>query len=174
MNQYSLSDMNQDSNEMHRMTSICVTSSGDTLESQIDPRFGRCAYFIIVDPETQQFQAIPNNAAMASGGAGIQAAQVVADQNVEAVITGSVGPNAYPALQNAGIRILTGVSGSVRSAVESYKGGTLEEISTPGPSHLGMGMGMGMGRGGGYGGGGGRGLGRGRGGGRGRRRGGGY
>jgi predicted Fe-Mo cluster-binding NifX family protein len=152
------------------MTKICVTSSGDTLESQIDPRFGRCAYFIIVDPETQQFQAIPNNAAMASGGAGIQAAQIVADQSVEAVITGSVGPNAYPALQNAGIRILTGASGSVKSAVESYKGGALEEISTPGPSHIGMGMGMG--RGGGYGSG--RGLGRGRGGGRGRRRGGGY
>lgn len=152
------------------MTRICVTSSGDTLESQIDPRFGRCAYFIIVDPNTQEFQAISNEAAIASGGAGIQAAQIVAAQNVEAVITGSVGPNAYPALQNAGIRILTGASGSVKAAVESYKTGALQEISTPGPSHIGMGMGMG----GGYGGGGGRGLGRGRGGGRGRRRGGGY
>ncbi|TFF86441.1 dinitrogenase iron-molybdenum cofactor biosynthesis protein [Candidatus Thorarchaeota archaeon] len=152
------------------MTRICVTSSGDTLESQIDPRFGRCAFFIIVDPETQQFQAISNEAAMASGGAGIRAAQVVAEQNVEAVITGSVGPNAYPALQSAGIKILTGATGTVKAAVESYKTGTLQEISTPGPSHIGMGMG----RGGGYGGGGGRGLGRGRGGGRGRRRGGGY
>lgn len=155
------------------MTRICVTSSGDSLESQIDPRFGRCAYFIIVDPKTQEFQAVSNEAAMASGGAGIRAAQIVSEHDVEAVITGSVGPNAYPALQNAGIKILTGASGTVKSAVESYSAGVLEEISTPGPSHIGMGMGMG--RGGGYGGGGGgRGLGRGRGGGRGRRRGGGY
>lgn len=166
--------MNQDSNEIQTMTRICVTSSGNTLESQIDPRFGRCAYFIIVDPETQQFQAISNEAAMASGGAGIRAAQIVAEQNVEAVLTGSVGPNAYPALQNAGIRILAGASGSVKSAVESYRTGALQEISTPGPSHIGMGTGMGggYGGGGGYGSGGGRGLGRG--GGRGRRRGGGY
>ncbi len=159
------------------MPRVCVTSSGDTLESQIDPRFGRCAYFIIVDPETQQFQAIPNEAAMASGGAGIRAAQIVSEQDVEAVITGSVGPNAYPALQNAGITILTGASGSVKSAVDSYRAGALQEISTPGPSHIGMGGGGGGGYGaggGGYGGGGGRGLGRGRGGGRGRRRGGGY
>jgi len=155
------------------MGRICITSSGPTLESAVDPRFGRCAYFIIADTETFAFEAISNEAAMASGGAGIRAAQTVAAQNVEAVLTGSVGPNAFPALQDAGIKILAGVSGTVKSAIESYGGGTLTELSTPGPSNVGkgqggVGRGMGMGRGGGMG----MGRGGGRGGGRGRRRGG--
>jgi predicted Fe-Mo cluster-binding NifX family protein len=160
------------------MAKICVTSTGPTLESTIDPRFGRCAYFIIADTETFAFEAISNEAARASGGAGIRAAQTVAAQNVEAVLTGSVGPNAFPALQDSGIRILVGTTGNVKNAIESYTGGALEELATPGPANVGKGqggpgrgmgmgrgggMGMGMGRGGGYGG---------RGGGRGRRRGG--
>ena len=159
------------------MTKICVTSSGPTLESTVDPRFGRCAYFIIVDPATFAFEAISNEAAMASGGAGIRASQTVAAQNVEAVLTGSVGPNAFPALQDSGIKILVGVSGTVKNAIESYTGGSLEELSTPGPANVGKGQGgpgrgMGMGRGGGMGLGMGRGGGRGGGGGRGRHRGG--
>lgn len=157
------------------MAKICITSSGPTLESQVDPRFGRCAYFIIADTETFAFEAISNEAAMASGGAGIRAAQTVAAQNVEAVLTGSVGPNAFPALQDSGIKILAGVAGTVRSAIESYGSGSLTELATPGPANVGKGQGgtgrgLGMGRGGGMG----MGMGRGggRGGGRGRRRGG--
>ncbi len=107
-----------------------------------------------------QFEAISNEAAMASGGAGIRAAQTVSSTGAEVVITGSVGPNAYPALESAGIEIMTGASGSVRSAVEEFLKGSLSSIKTPGAAHLGMGMGggggMGMGGGGGgYGGGGG-------------------
>jgi predicted Fe-Mo cluster-binding NifX family protein len=153
------------------MTKICVTSSGPTLDSAVDPRFGRCAYFIIVDPETLAFEAVSNEAAMASGGAGIRAAQTVTSMNVAAVLTGSVGPNAFPALQDAGIKILAGVSGTVMSAIENYKSNGYQELATPGPSNVGKGQGgPGRGLGMGYGGGGGRGMGRG--GGRGRRRGG--
>ena len=157
------------------MTKICVTSSGPTLDSMVDPRFGRCAYFIIVDPETYDFEAVSNEAAMASGGAGIRAAQTVASKNVEAVLTGSVGPNAFPALQDAGVRILAGVSGTVKSAIETYSKDGFQELATPGPANVGRGQGgpgrgLGMGYGGGMGMG--RGMGRGGGGGRGRRRGG--
>ena len=116
------------------MTKICVTSSGPTLESTVDPRFGRCAYFIIADPATMAFEAISNEAAMASGGAGIRAAQTVAAQNVEAVLTGSVGPNAFPALQDSDIKILSGVSGTVKSAIENYGKGTYSELTIPGPA----------------------------------------
>ena len=152
------------------MTKICVTSSGPTLESMVDPRFGRCAYFIIADTETYDFEAVSNEAAMASGGAGIRAAQTVALQDVEAVLTGSVGPNAFPALQDAGIKILSGVSGTVRSAIENYNQSGYQELTTPGPSNVGRGQGgPGRGLGMGYGMGMGRGMGRG---GRGRRRGG--
>jgi predicted Fe-Mo cluster-binding NifX family protein len=155
------------------MTRICVTSSGPTLESMVDPRFGRCAYFIIADPETYDFEAVSNEAAMASGGAGIRAAQTVASKNVEAVLTGSVGPNAFPALQDAGIRILAGVSGTVKTAIENYSRDSLQELTTPGPSNVGKGQGgLGRGLGMGYGYGMGMGRGMGRGGGRGRRRGG--
>lgn len=154
------------------MTKICVTSSGPTLESMVDPRFGRCAYFIIADSETFAFEAVSNEAAMASGGAGIRAAQTVASMNVDAVLTGSVGPNAFPALEDAGIRILAGVSGTVKAAIENYNNDGYQELETPGPSNVGKGQGgPGRGLGMGYGGGMGRGMGRG-GGGRGRHRGG--
>lgn len=152
------------------MTKICVTSSGPTLESTVDPRFGRCAYFIIADSETYAFEAVSNEAAIASGGAGIRAAQTVASMNVDAVLTGSVGPNAFPALQDAGIKILAGVSGTVRAAIENYNKEGYQELAAPGPSNVGKGQG-GPGRGLGMGYGGGMGMGRG-GGGRGRRRGG--
>lgn len=157
------------------MTKICVTSSGPTLDSTVDSRFGRCAYFIIADPETYAFEAVPNEAAMASGGAGIRAAQTVTSCDVDAVLTGSVGPNAFPALQDSGIKILAGVSGTVRGAIDNYKQAGYQELTTPGPSNVGKGQG-GPGRGLGMGYGGGMGLGRGmsRGGrgGRGRHRGG--
>jgi len=163
------------------MTKICVTASGADMDSPANPRFGRCGYFIMVDSETMDFQAISNEAAMASGGAGIRAAQLVAAQGAEVVITGAVGPNAHPALTDAGIKIVTGTFATVRDAVEAYKKGTLTTIDQAGPTQkgaggVGMGGGFGggrgggggQGRGGGYGGGGGRGRGGGGGGGRGR------
>lgn len=131
------------------MTRICVTSQGDSLDAAIDPRFGRCAYFVIVDPDSMQFRAVPNSAAGATGGAGIKAAQIVVSEEVNVVVTGSVGPNAYPSLQNAGVAIVSTSQGTVRDAIELYKSGSLNTVTTPGPSHVGLGTGMG--RGGGWG-----------------------
>jgi predicted Fe-Mo cluster-binding NifX family protein len=111
---------------------ICITSQGETLESQVDPRFGRCAYFIIVDPETLDFEVVSNEAAGMSGGAGIQSAQLVSEKGVEAVITGNCGPNAFRTLNAAGIKVYTGAGGVVKDAVERYKGGELD--SSGGPS----------------------------------------
>jgi len=128
---------------------ICITSTGPTLDSKIDPRFGRCQYFIIVDPDTLTFEAAENPNLGAAGGAGIQSAQFISNKGVEAVITGQVGPNAFTTLQAAGIKILTGASGTVEEVVEKYKKGQLSS-SPQGPTvqaHFGMGMGGGMGRG---------------------------
>jgi predicted Fe-Mo cluster-binding NifX family protein len=126
---------------------ICVTSTGNSLDAQIDPRFGRCSYFVIVDSETMQFEAVPNLAAGASGGAGIQAAQAVANKGVKLLITGNVGPKAFQALAAAGIEIATGSFGAVREAVEKYKRGELSNTSAPTVGgHFGMG-GRGVGRG---------------------------
>jgi len=125
---------------------VAVTSTGPDLNSQVDPRFGRCAYFIIVDPDTMEFEAIPNPNVNAPSGAGIQSAQLVAEKGAEVVITGAVGPNAMMALQQAGIQVVTGASGTVREVVEAFKSGSLQPGGAPmfGP---GMGWGGGMGRG---------------------------
>lgn len=110
---------------------ICVTAVSDKLDSQVDPRFGRCQYFLIVNSETMESKAIPNESSYAAHGAGIQAAQTVANSGVEMVITGNVGPNAFNVLSATGIKIVTGASGSVRDAVEKYKKGELQEIGSP-------------------------------------------
>lgn len=126
---------------------ICVTATANSLDAQIDPRFGRCSYFIIVDSETMQFEAIPNAAAGATGGAGIQAAQTIANKGAKLLITGNVGPNAFEALSAAGIEIVTGAFGTVRDAVEKFKRGELSKTGSPTVGgHFGMG-GRGGGRG---------------------------
>jgi predicted Fe-Mo cluster-binding NifX family protein len=96
---------------------VAVSATEDNLDAQIDPRFGRCPYFIIVDTESLKFEAIPNTSANASTGAGIQAAQAVTEKGVEAVITGSVGPSASQTLSASGIKIITGAEGIVRDSV---------------------------------------------------------
>jgi len=84
---------------------IAITAAGPTLDAEVDPRFGRCPYFIIVDPETMEFEAVDNSSAMAAGGAGISAAQAIAGKGVQAVLTGNCGPNAYGVLSSADIQV---------------------------------------------------------------------
>jgi predicted Fe-Mo cluster-binding NifX family protein len=127
---------------------IAVSAMGTTLDAEIDPRFGRCQYFIIVDPETMEFEALENSGAMAGSGAGISTAQTIADKSIEAVLTGNCGPNAYQVLSAAGIKVVTGVSGKAGDAIQSYKSGKLKASSQPNVAgHFGMGRGMGRGRG---------------------------
>ncbi|MRG77256.1 MAG: dinitrogenase iron-molybdenum cofactor biosynthesis protein [ANME-2 cluster archaeon] len=161
---------------------ICVTSNGPTMDASVDPRFGRCQYFVFVDSETMEYEAMPNPSIGASSGAGIQAAQTVADKGASVVITGQVGPNAIQTLGATDISIVTGASGTVSDAIEQYKSGRLQAapaapgapapgMPAPGMPATGMpasgmpgaGMGRGMGRGGGRGGGRGMGGGMGRG-----------
>lgn len=124
---------------------VAVSAAGKNLDSLVDPRFGRCQYFIIVDTETMTFEAIQNMGADSMSGAGIQAAQEMASRGVGAVITGNVGPNAYQVLSSAGIRILIGASGTVREAVEMFKRGRLQDVTTPGSPGFGAGPGRGRG-----------------------------
>lgn len=160
---------------------VAITATGPSLDAEVDPRFGRCACFVIVDPETMEFEAIENASVSLGHGAGIQAAQAMSERGVEVVLTGNCGPNAFMTLGAAGIQVIVGVGGSVKEAVAQYKSGSLASASAPnvgghfgtggGPGAgggMGMGMGRGMGRGMGGGGGMGRGMGMGRGGGMGR------
>ena len=127
---------------------IAITATAASLDADMDPRFGRCQYFIIVDPETMQFEALENSSAMAGGGAGISTAQTIAGKGIEAVLTGNCGPNAYQVLSAAGIKVITGVAGKVQDAIEGYKLGKFKASSQPNVAgHFGMGRGMGRGRG---------------------------
>ena len=110
---------------------VCVSSTANNLEAQVDPRFGRCNYLLIIDPQTMQFESIANMACGSTGGAGIQAAQTIADMGVKVVITGNVGPNAFRALSAAGIEIITGAFGTVREVVEKFNRGELSRTKSP-------------------------------------------
>ncbi len=110
---------------------IAISATGKDLDSNVDPRFGRCAYFIIVDPDTMEYEAFENQSAMLGGGAGIQAAQFIASKGAEVVITGNCGPNAVRTLEAAGIKIITGYNGTVRQAIEDFKMERLKPTSGP-------------------------------------------
>ena len=126
---------------------ICVTAVSGSLDAQIDPRFGRCPYFVIVDSETMEFEAVRNIAAGSMSGAGIQAAQMVASKGARVVLTGNIGPNAFQALSAAGVKVVTGAIGNVEEVVEKYKRGELKESSSPTVrGHFGMRGGRGRGR----------------------------
>jgi predicted Fe-Mo cluster-binding NifX family protein len=143
---------------------IAISAAGRNLDAETDPRFGRCAYFIIVDPETMEFEVVDNSGAMAAGGAGVSAAQAVVDKGVQALLTGNCGPNAYQVLSSAGIQLITGVFGKIRDVVENYRSGKYRASSQANvPDHFGMGAMPGSGGGFGMGIGGGRGRGMGRG-----------
>jgi predicted Fe-Mo cluster-binding NifX family protein len=147
---------------------IAITSTGKDLDSQVDPRFGRCAYFLIVDIDDMSFEAIDNASMALGGGAGIQAGQFVASRGASALLTGSVGPNASRTLNAAGLDVIVGVSGSIRDAVDKFKKGELKATTQANvPDHFGMGSAGGMGSGMGSGMGRGMGMGMGRGMGRG-------
>ncbi len=100
---------------------IAVTAEGTNLEASVDPRFGRCPFFLIVEPADMSFEAVPNPHADRQGGAGIQAAKLMAERGVGVVCTGHLGPNAVEALNAANIRTFTGCSGTVRQVIEQFK-----------------------------------------------------
>ena len=117
---------------------VAVSSLGSDMNSPVDPRFGRAQYFLIVDIETMEFEAILNPNIDAPGGAAIQSAQLIGNKGIEAVITGQVGPNAFQTLSAIGVRIYHTIGGTVRQTVELYKAGQLRFASQPGPGHAGV------------------------------------
>jgi predicted Fe-Mo cluster-binding NifX family protein len=146
---------------------IAISVSGKDLSSDIDPRFGRSKGFLLVDDKTEGCEYLANPNIDASGGAGIQTAQMVVDRGAEVVITGNVGPNAYRVLETAGVKVFTGASGRAEEALADYRLGKLRRTAAAtvrdkyglGTSDVvgpGLGRGGGRGRGGGKGSGGGR------------------
>jgi predicted Fe-Mo cluster-binding NifX family protein len=152
---------------------IAVSSSGKDLDSLVDPRFGRCAYFLLVETDDMSFEVFDNQSIASGGGAGIQSAQFISSKGAKAVITGNCGPNAVKTLAAAGIEVFLENTGIVREVLQKFKNGELTSTNMGNVSEYsglgdrassGRGMGLGgqrgMGRGRGMGGRGGSGAGR--------------
>jgi predicted Fe-Mo cluster-binding NifX family protein len=100
---------------------ICITARGNSLQAEIDPNFGRAAFFLIIDPESTSFEAIQNPSVHQAHAAGIQSAQLLLDKGVSILITNQVGPNAQRVLESGGIKIITGESGPAEQALARFK-----------------------------------------------------
>jgi predicted Fe-Mo cluster-binding NifX family protein len=111
---------------------IALTTTSPDITSEVDPRFGRGANLLIVDPDTLEWWAYPNPGARATGGAGIRAAQFVCDLKVDVVISGDFGPHAYQALNAAGLPMyIYGSSGTAQQVIERFKADQLQRIGAP-------------------------------------------
>lgn len=140
---------------------IAVSSSGKNLDSLIDPRFGRCAYFLLVETDDMNFEVFDNQSIASGGGAGIQSAQFISSKGAKALITGNCGPNAVQTLAAAGIEVFLGNTGIVREVLQKFKNGELTSTNIANASeYSGLGDRTSFGRGMGLGGQ--RGMGRGR------------
>ena len=110
---------------------VAVSATGNTIDSQVDERFGRASYFVVVDTETMGCEVIENSQNMqAMQGAGVQAAGNVVEADVEYVFTGHCGPKAFRVLSEAGVKIVVGISGTVKDAVEAFKRGELKSTES--------------------------------------------
>ncbi len=110
---------------------VCITSEGDSWESAVDQRFGRCRYFIFVDTESTEFSAVENPNVSGMGGVGIQSGQMVASKQAKVVLTGKIGPNASQTLEAAGIGVVLNVKGTVAQAFDQFKKGDLKITEGP-------------------------------------------
>jgi len=105
---------------------ICICTAGSDLKSLVDQVFGRCSYFLFVDTETEESRAIKNKAKKTVRGAGIAAAQIIADEKAELVIAGNIGPNALAALEQSDIKVISGASGTAKKVLEKFEKGELK------------------------------------------------
>lgn len=113
---------------------ICISACGKDLNSEVDPQFGRCNYFVIIDPDIGSVTSIKNPGSEASGGAGIRAAEAIAGAGVDTLLTGSVGPNSFSILSEAGIETCSGIKGTVAFALREYQAGKLAVLESPNAS----------------------------------------
>ena len=124
---------------------IAVTTTGPSLDDQVEARFGRTPYYLFIDTETMEVEAVQNPNVAAGGGVGIQSAQLMVEHDVKYVLTGNCGPNASQVFGAAGIQVIVGVSGIARQAIDQFKAGTFTASNQPNvASHFGMGGGQGM------------------------------
>ena len=110
---------------------ICITSQGEERSSNVDPRFGRCSYFCFYNTESGEYRFEPNQFASGVGGVGVQTSEYMAQQDVKAILTGQVGPNAFKTLNAAGIDVYPRAEGTIEAVVQSFLNGEYEKTGGP-------------------------------------------
>jgi predicted Fe-Mo cluster-binding NifX family protein len=115
---------------------IAFTTNGNSIEDSIEPTFGRCKNFLIVDSESGDAGVVPNPGAASAGGAGVKAAEALAGRGIGMLITGSIGFNSRPLLEAAGISIVTGQSGKIRAHLRAFGNQPLEAPPRPAAATL--------------------------------------
>ena len=120
---------------------LAISSTGKTLESEIDARFGRCLYFLIVEIENKKIKnvkTVENTAKAQMGGAGIRAGEIVANEKVDAIITTNLGPRAFSVFEQFGIKIYSG-QGKIKDVIQDFIDDKLTELTNAtGPQHIGL------------------------------------
>ncbi|WP_138206159.1 NifB/NifX family molybdenum-iron cluster-binding protein [Haloimpatiens lingqiaonensis] len=116
---------------------IAISATGKTIKDLLDMRFGRCEYFQIHDTESGEVKVLENQGQSASGGAGIAASNQLIEENVDVIITGNLGPNAFEIIEKASIKAYKCSNITISEVIEKYKNGELEEIKMSGPAHHG-------------------------------------
>lgn len=125
---------------------IGISCTGKKLEDLMDVRFGRCEYFQIHDTESAQVKVLENEGKSSGGGAGIAAAQQIINEDVDAIITGHLGPNAFEIIEKSGVKVYKCESISIKLVLQKYKNNELQELKEAGKAHNGMGNGFKGGR----------------------------
>jgi len=111
---------------------LAISSQGDNLDALIDPRFGRAKNFIVVNPETYEFEVIENKQNLnLPQGAGIQSGKTIVDNDVDALITGNCGPKAFHVLSAGGVKVYIGENGTIKQAIDRFKNGKLQAANSP-------------------------------------------
>ncbi|MBI5604825.1 MAG: NifB/NifX family molybdenum-iron cluster-binding protein [Deltaproteobacteria bacterium] len=111
---------------------IAISAKGKTLSAEIDPRFGRAAFFILVNPETMHYAVVENKQNLhLPQGAGIQAAQIIVESGANILLTGNCGPKAFQVLKATGIKVAVGISGTLMDAVTQFKQDKINYAETP-------------------------------------------
>jgi len=108
---------------------IAVSSCEIFLDSPIEPRFGRCDYFVIVDTTDMSFEVFDNDSVALTQGAGVQSAQFVVSKGAQVIITGNIGPNSIRALSAAGVEVMLCQTGSIKDAIFKYQKGLLKSVN---------------------------------------------
>lgn len=111
---------------------LIITSQGTDPAGPVDPRFGRARYFILFDTDSEEFKVLDNTDQVeAAQGAGVQAAQNIVTSGAEILLTGACGPKAFEVLSAAGVKIYSGIKGTVQEAVQAWRQNELELLNDP-------------------------------------------